>query len=61
MGVAPPAGSGGTFTASTPGLYGGTLDKASCDAAKMVEFLRANPDKARAWASVQGIARSSPL
>ena len=56
MGVVPPAGSGGTFTASTPGLYGGTLNKASCDAAKMVEFLRANPDKARAWASVQGIA-----
>jgi hypothetical protein len=56
MGVVPPAGSGGTFTASTPGLYGGTLNKASCDAAKMVEFLRANPDKARAWASVHNIA-----
>ena len=33
-GVVPPAGSGGTFTASTPGLYGGTLNKASCDASK---------------------------
>ena len=55
-GIAPPAGSGGTFTASTPGLYGGTLNKASCDATKLVEFLRTNPDKARAWASVLGIA-----
>jgi hypothetical protein len=54
--VVPPAGSGGTFTASTPGLYGGTLNKASCDATKMVEFLRANPDKARAWVSAIGIA-----
>jgi hypothetical protein len=56
VGVLAPAGSGGTFTASTPGLYGGTLNKASCDAAKMVEFLNANPDKASAWASVLGIA-----
>jgi hypothetical protein len=56
MGVVPPPGSGATFTASTPGLYGGTLNKASCDATKLVEFLRANPDKARAWASVHGIA-----
>jgi len=55
-GVVPPAGSGGKFTASTPGLYGGTLNKASCDASKLVEFLHANPDKARAWASVHGIA-----
>jgi hypothetical protein len=55
-GVVPPAGSGGTFAASTPGLYGGTLNKASCDAAKLVEFLSTNPDKARAWASVVGIA-----
>lgn len=33
----------------TPGLYGGTKDKASCDAQKMVDFLAANPDKAAAW------------
>jgi hypothetical protein len=40
----------------TPGLYGGTRDNSSCDAARMVEFLTANPDKARAWASVLRIA-----
>jgi hypothetical protein len=56
VGVVPPAGSAGTFTASTPGLYGGTLNKASCDAPKMVEFLDANPEKASAWAGVLGIS-----
>jgi len=55
-GVSPPAGSGGTFAASTPGLYGGTLNKASCDATKLVEFLQANPAKARAWTAVLGIS-----
>lgn len=34
---------------SEPGLYGGTMNKASCDSAKLVEFLTANPDKAAAW------------
>ena len=40
---------------SAPGLYGGTRDLSSCDAARMVEFLQANPDKAAAWAAVHGI------
>ena len=48
-------GSGGTFSGGTPGLYGGTLRKASCNPQQMVSFLDAHPDKAAAWASVLGI------
>ena len=48
-------GSGGTFSGGTPGLYGGTMNKASCNPQQMVVFLRAHPDKAAAWASVLGI------
>jgi hypothetical protein len=43
---------GQTLTATaggTEGLYGGTQDKAACDAQKMVDFLAENPDKAAAW------------
>ena len=38
-----------------PGLYGGTRGMSSCDADKLASFLGANPDKADAWAKVQGI------
>jgi uncharacterized protein DUF6777 len=48
-------GSGGTFSGATPGLYGGTLRKASCNPQQLVSFLRVHPDKAAAWASVLGI------
>lgn len=34
---------------SQPGLYGGTLDQASCDADEMLAFLQANFAKAQAW------------
>lgn len=44
--------------ATTPGLYGGTLDNSSCDPRAIVSFLRVHPDKAKAWASVQGITPS---
>lgn len=44
-----------SFTGSLPGLYGGTRDYATCDAGKLVAFLEANPDKARAWADTLGI------
>ena len=37
------------------GLYGGTLDNTSCDVDAMVAFFVDNPDKAEAWAAVQGI------
>lgn len=41
---------------TTPGLYGGTRNNSTCDQALMVNFLAQNPDKAAAWASVQGIS-----
>lgn len=40
---------------STVGLYGGTEHLSSCDVAQLSAFLTANPDKGRAWASVEGI------
>jgi hypothetical protein len=43
---------------ATAGLYGGTLDAASCDPGKLVDFLEQNPDKAAAWAGVVGIRPS---
>jgi len=46
---------GGTKGGDTPGLYGGTRRATACDKARLVEFLRANPEKAQAWAGVQGI------
>jgi Domain of unknown function (DUF6777)/Protein kinase domain len=54
-GVRQPRGAGGTFAGNTPGLYGGTMKKASCNPQQMVSFLNAHPDKASAWASVLGI------
>ena len=39
-----------------PGLYGGTRNAAACDPPAMIAFLEQNPDKAAAWAGVQGIA-----
>lgn len=52
--VAPESATPGanTVTGDTVGLYGGTNQNA-CDAAKLVAFLKANPDKARAWAGVE--------
>jgi hypothetical protein len=40
---------------SLPGLYGGTRDISSCDPEKLIAFLQANPDKAKAWAGVVAI------
>ncbi|MDN5855740.1 MAG: hypothetical protein L0K86_23445 [Actinomycetia bacterium] len=53
--VAPPPGTGGSFPADTPGLYGGTRNNASCDGPAMVAFLQNDPAKAAAWAGVLGI------
>lgn len=47
--------SGGTFTADTVGLYGGTRDESTCDREQLVEFLEANDAEAAAWAGVLGI------
>ena len=56
---ADPATGTKTTTGTAPGLYGGTQDSTACDAAKMITYLAANPDKANAWASVQGIDPST--
>jgi hypothetical protein len=53
--VVPPPKVGGPTFGDTAGLYGGTLNESSCDRQKMITFLQANPDKATAWASVEGI------
>jgi hypothetical protein len=57
-GVRAPANVGGTVTAETVGLFGGTNQQGSCDPKKLVDFLQAHPDKANAWASVIGIQAS---
>jgi hypothetical protein len=44
-----------TVSGTSIGLYGGTKHLSSCDIAQMSAFLRANPDKGRAWAGVEGI------
>lgn len=40
---------------NTPGLYGGTRNAAECNQQSMISFLESHPDKAAAWAGVQGI------
>ncbi|MFF4237463.1 DUF6777 domain-containing protein [Actinomadura geliboluensis] len=55
LGVKERPRAGGTKAGDTPGLYGGTRRASTCDQRKLIEFLQANPDKARAWAGVQGI------
>ncbi|MFC9628352.1 DUF6777 domain-containing protein [Streptomyces mirabilis] len=40
---------------STPGLYGGTRNTASCDVEKQVKALQAEPAKNKAFASVEGV------
>ena len=40
---------------NAPGLYGGTGDQSSCDVQQLVDFLRTNADKAKAWADAHGI------
>ena len=44
-----------TITGNTPGLYGGTSNDTVCDPTALVDFLDNHPDKARAFATVQGI------
>jgi hypothetical protein len=64
-----PVGSGQEITAKTTsqpvtvkggkkGLYGGTRNESSCDREQLISFLRADPQKASAWAGVLGIAPS---
>src|SRR5581483_3552584 len=44
--IPPTNGTVVSFTGSTPGLYGGTLNNQVCDAQQLVNFLAANPQKA---------------
>jgi hypothetical protein len=56
--VPPPQPVGGQIAPTSggePGLYGGTRDSSVCDPTKLIDFLRTNADKARAWAGVVGI------
>jgi hypothetical protein len=48
---------GGTrdISGGTPGLYGGTGSQDTCDKQRLIDFLRANPDKREAWGAVQGV------
>jgi len=46
-----------SVTGSTPELYGGTGEKAACDAAQLISFLERNPGKAAAFAAVIGISQ----
>ncbi|MDP9326186.1 MAG: hypothetical protein M3O87_06590 [Candidatus Dormibacteraeota bacterium] len=56
--ASPPPSSGNltSVNGAVPGLYGGTKNDSSCDREKLIDFLKNNPDKAAAWASVEGIA-----
>jgi hypothetical protein len=53
--VVAPSGSGGEFKGDTPGLYGDTGDKPSCDAQGLVASLQADPARAGGWAQAVGI------
>jgi hypothetical protein len=44
---------------SSPGLYGGTRNESACDPEQLISFLQANPDKAAAFAQVEGIVPSA--
>ena len=59
--AAPPtavAGSIPSFQGNTPGLYGGTRQLSVCDPGSLTSFLESNPQKAAAWAGVEGISPS---
>ncbi|MFE1440505.1 DUF6777 domain-containing protein [Streptomyces sp. NPDC058739] len=46
---------GGSKSGATPGLYGGTRRKSSCDKGQLIAFLQENTEKAAAWADARGI------
>ncbi|MBN0042531.1 peptidoglycan-binding protein [Streptomyces actuosus] len=46
---------GGSKSGATPGLYGGTRRKSSCDKGQLIKYLKENGEKAAAWAEVRGI------
>jgi hypothetical protein len=50
-----PQGNATTQVGGQIGLYGGTMQRQSCDKTQLVTYLEGNPEKAAAWASVVGI------
>jgi len=50
-----PSASGARVAGGTPGLYGGTRNRASCNPGRMVDYLRGRPALAATWAGVLGI------
>jgi Short C-terminal domain len=44
-----------SYSGNSVGLYGGTMDLASCDIQQMITYLEANPSKASAWAAAERI------
>jgi hypothetical protein len=44
-----------TQVGGQPGLYGGTMDRSSCDKQQLISYLQTNTAKADAWASTLGI------
>ncbi|MEU7106995.1 DUF6777 domain-containing protein [Streptomyces sp. NPDC046215] len=58
-----PAGGGGggtrTVQGSTPGLYGGTRNVASCDVERQISYLTEDQAKGRAFAEAAGIEQST--
>jgi hypothetical protein len=53
----PPAQMLPTYSGSTPGLYGGTQSRASCDVERQIRFLTGDPAKTRAFAQGAEIDR----
>ncbi|MEJ2861505.1 DUF6777 domain-containing protein [Actinomycetospora flava] len=57
--VRPVAHTGGSWSGTTPGLYGGSGSNAVCDRSRLSRFLGEHPDRAAGWASVLGLRDSS--
>ncbi|WP_341770787.1 DUF6777 domain-containing protein [Actinomycetospora succinea] len=57
--VRPVAHTGGTYSGTTPGLYGGSGSNSVCDRSRLSRFLGEHPDRAAGWASVLGLRDSS--
>ena len=57
--VRPVADTGGSWSGTTPGLYGGSGSDAVCDRSQLSRFLGENPDRAAGWASVLGLPDAS--
>ncbi|MGW2597413.1 DUF6777 domain-containing protein [Streptomyces klenkii] len=53
--VTPSEGGTRTYQGSTPGLYGGTQNAASCDVERQIRYLNDDQTKSRAFASAAGI------